>query len=54
MGVCPPSPNAVEQPIPPGLVQMDIATLDSDDNDSIVTFNEADGFCRLSVNAGQF
>ena len=40
MGVCPPNPNAVAQPIPPGLIPMDVATLDSDDdNDSVVTFN---------------
>ena len=39
MGACPPNPNTIDNPVPPGLVPIEIATLDSDDNDSVVTFN---------------
>ena len=39
MGTCPPNPNATNNPVPPGFDLIEIAHLDSDDNESVVTFN---------------
>ena len=40
MGTCPPNPNAANNPVPPGFDPIEVALLESDDNESVVTFNE--------------
>ena len=39
MGTCPPNQNATNDPVRPDIAPIEIAPLDSDDNESVVTFN---------------